>query len=371
MRLQQYSPMANICLYFHLPLHKKLQSFGIFDLGRDTAYFDEARLHKELQLIEDQGFSILSDCIQDLSAQAEGEAVCALAFSGAFWEGIEHAPTSNWEKIKRQLTGQKADLLAKPYYNSLNFLIDRDLLEQEVAIQQLKLQALQGKKSHTFLHTDLLYNDFLAYWAKKQQFKLVFAPWQEEALQGRNRYQLFHAPHYPELGILLPDLKLAEYLESHDLTTSEVYDQLAEKCQDHNLLTLGFDLYELSGSPHRFRNLVAALLKLQKEGKARVLSPETVANWDRNGGQLSIADFDSIHEKKDTDPWLENHLQRDAWLALYSQKKIIWESPFLQDAYYFFQMGKKYDGDQEFLQAYRHFRSVLADKNLKSSTKSV
>jgi len=182
-------------------------------------------------------------------------------------------------------------------------------------------------------------------------------------------HQLFHPPHCPEVGILIPDLGLAHLIESEDIHSDDLYQHLSQMCRNHQLITLGLDLGKLLRSPHKLKKLFNCLIKLQQEGQVQIMSPESVKDWDKTGGVLSIPSFHSIHDKEETGPWLENPLQKEAWLALYSQPETIHQHPFLQNSQYFLQMGQQGEGKQH-LRAYQQFRSMLADINLKYSNKS-
>lgn len=361
--------MANICLYLNLNITKRLRAFNIVDMGGTASYFDEQLIHNEVRSFVNQGFPLLAQYLANLSSQQNNAAVCGLLFSGGLLEAVEAIKPTGWQPMADLLANRQASLIAQPYYHSLNFLIDRERLQQEVEIMQEKIIALQGKPATTFFHTDLLYNDYLGYWANNQGFALTFAPKTPGQFDQRSMYQLFHPPHSPEVGLLVPDQELADRIESADMPEEELYQHLAGMCQEHGLITLGFNLEKLLLAPHKMKKLFGCLLKLQQEGLAHILSPEALADWEKTGGALSIPAFHSIHEKEDTLPWLENPLQKEAWLALYSHPKTIQEHPFLQNALYFLQMGQSGEGKQH-LRVYRQYRSMLADINLKYSNKS-
>lgn len=361
--------MANICLNFSLHIRKRLRSFRIRDLGNQVPYFDNQVLKKEVQDLVNQGFSLFETHIQALASNEKEQAVCGLMLSGGAWEILGIYPMEAWAQLQKSITEGKISLIAEPFYHSLNFLIDRERFQEEIDISQVQIEKLQGKPATSFFHTDLLYNDFLGYWANRQGYQVLFAPYVPEAFGGRDRYQLFHPPHTPQVGIVIPDYPLATYIESDQYEERELYARLEQLCQNHGLITLHLDLSKLLRSPHRLKKVFSCFLKLQQNGLAHFVSPEALREGEKTGGVLSVPAFRSIHEKEDTLPWLENPLQQEAWLALNSTPNVHRHHPFLQDSYYFFRMNKQAGGNQ-YLQAYQQYRSILTDINLKYSNKS-
>lgn len=361
--------MANICLYFHLQVNKRLRSFNIADLGGTALYFDDQLAKNEVQQYISQGFPLLTQGIRDLSSPESNHPICGFLFSGAFWEAKTQLNIPEWKPFEALIKEQQADLISQPYYHSLNFFIDREGFQQEVNSMQTQITEVQGRPASSFFHTALLYNDYLGYWVNKQGVKVTFAPHIPSALADRDMYQLFHPPHCPETGILVPDQALSELIESGDMDKESLYQHLSTLCRNHGLITLGLDLSKLLLAPHKINKLFHTLKRLQAEGLTQIVSPDSVSDWDKTGGVLSIPSFHSNQEDEDTVPWLENPLQKEAWLALYSHKKTIADHPFLQNSHYFLQMRQEGEGKQ-YLRAYRQFRGILTDIFLKNSNKS-
>lgn len=361
--------MANICLHFYLNPRKRLRAFNIFDLGADTGYFDEKPLFTEVGALIEEGFPLLAQELKNL-ASSKKQSICGMMFSGAFWEFLDQQKPKAWAQIESLIKGGLIDLVAQPHYQSLNFLIDRELFQEEVALSQQRIQTLQGKKSKVLYHTDLLYNDFLGYWTKQQGLSLTFTPYKPGILQSRNRYQLFHPPHTPDVGLMVPDDGLVKEIMIEGRNAEELYQLLEPIFSQNHLISLRFDLSQLLRKPHTVMKLFYCLRRLQAEEKAHFVSPDEVAGWSSDGGQLSMPDFHSIHDESGTDPWLGNLLQKEAWLALYSQRAILEAYPFIQDARNLLNMGQKDSSSKQYLQAYRQFRGILTDFNLKKSNKS-
>lgn len=361
--------MANICLHFYLNSRKRLRAFNIFDLGGNAGYFDEKLLYTEVRDLVEEGFPLLAQELNKL-ASSKKQSLCGMMFSGTFWEFLDTQKPKAWVQIESLIREGLIDLVAQPHYQSLNFLIDRELFEKEIALSQQRIQALQGRESKVLYHTDLLYNDFLGYWMRQQGLSLTFAPQKPGAWENRNMYQLFHPPHTPEVGILVPDDRLVAEVMTEGRNEEELYNLLESIFSQNHLVTLGFDLSQLLRKPHLLMKLFRCLGRLQEEEKAHFVSPDEVAGWSSDGGQLSMPDFHSIHEKSGTEPWLDNPLQKEAWLALYSQRAILEAYPFIQDAGNFLNMGQETASGKLYLQAYRQFRGILTDFNLKKSNKS-
>lgn len=361
--------MANICLYFYLNPTKRLRAFNIFDLGGDGGYFDETPLNTETQMLVQEGFPLFAQELAKLSFRKK-QSICGMMFSGAFWEFLDAFQPEGWHPVKALIQQGLIDLIAQPYYNSLNFLIDRDLFQKEVSLAQERITAIQGKKPKSLYHTDLLYNDFLGYWLKRKGFSTTFAPNKVGSWENRSMYQLFHPSHTPDVGVVVPDVELANTIIHGGKNEEELFQYLAHIFGQHHLITLGFDLSELLRVPHTMMKVFRCLGRLQAEGKAHPVSPDEVSTWPKEGGVISQPEFHSIHEKQGTDAWLGTPLQKEAWLTLYSQRSILEAHPFIQNADYFLQMGPQDTERKQHLRAYRQFRSILTDINLKILDKS-
>lgn len=375
--------MASICLYFQIHQPYRLRPYPVFEIGKQTPYFDQAENRRILELNSRNSYEPILKIIERLISEYPNDFKVCLSITGTAIEQLAAWQPTILERLKRLAKTGAVEFLAETYYHTLAFEYSRPEFVRQIQLHADKIGSLFGQKPTVFRNTELIFHNPMAYFLSQQGYKGLLLEGTAQVLDGKNSHAAYHAIHLPGFSLIPRNADLSEDLnvrffdptwEHFPLDTYRFAELLAGKPQDPICLGMHLELYQYSADERSaFLDFLASFPKeLMKQGHSFTTPSELIEN-------ISPTEFLDIPYKtswkgndKNSNPWMGNSRQREALRKVYEMESAVKESEnegliedwsYLQSSDHFFKMATSETGDFSSAanDAYIHFMNLIAD----------
>ena len=396
--------MVSVCFYFQVHQPFRLRNYSVFDIGKNTNYFDEKKNKEIMQKIAGKCYLPTNKTMLDLINKHDGKFKISYSISGVALEQFEkYAPEVLDSFMDLSDTGC-VEFLNETYYHSLSFLYSKEEFKEQVIMHKKKIRTLFGQKPQVFRNTELIFNNELANFIQKMDYKGILAEGADHILGWRSPNFIYTAKTAPKLKMLLKNYKLSDDIafrfsnrgwKEWPLTVEKYVKWLNAANGNGNIMNLFMD-YETFGE-HQWkdtgifdflRHLPEEILKHSDNNfmtpSEAIKKYEPVSELDIHS-PVSWADVE-----RDTSAWDGNKMQQSAINKIYliegmikksKNKKLIERWRKLQTSDHFYYMCTKWfnDGDvhkyfnpyESPYDAFITFMNILNDVNLRLEEKNI
>jgi len=394
--------MVSVCFYFQV--HQPLRNYSIFDIGKNTNYFDEKKNKEIMQKVAGKCYLPTNKIMLDLINKHDGRFKISYSISGVALEQFEkYAPEVLDSFMDLNDTGC-VEFLNETYYHSLSFLYSKEEFREQIMMHKKKIKTLFGQKPQVFRNTELIFNNELANFIQKMGYNGILAEGADHILGWRSPNFIYTAKTAPRLKMLLKNYKLSDDIafrfsnqgwKEWPLTVEKYTKWLNNANGNGNLMNLFMD-YETFGE-HQWadtgifdflRHLPGEILKHPDNNfmtpSEAIKKYEPVSELDIHS-PVSWADVE-----RDTSAWDGNKMQKSAIDKIYliesmikksKNKELIERWRKLQTSDHFYYMCTKWfnDGDvHKYFNPYENpydafitFMNILNDVNLRLGEKNI
>jgi len=396
--------MVSVCFYFQVHQPFRLRNYSIFDIGKNTNYFDEKKNKEVMQKVAGKCYLPTNKTMLDLINKHDGRFKISYSISGVALEQFEkYAPEVLDSFMDLNDTGC-VEFLNETYYHSLSFLYSKEEFREQIKLHQKKIKSLFKQTPTVFRNTELIFNNELANFIQKMGYNGILAEGADHILGWRSPNFIYTAKTAPRLKMLLKNYKLSDDIAFRFSNqgwkewplTVEKYTRLLNAANGNgNLMNLFMD-YETFGE-HQWkdtgifdflRHLPEEILKHPDNNfmtpSEAIKKYEPVSELDIHS-PVSWADIE-----RDTSAWDGNKMQQSAINKIYliegmikksKNKKLIEMWRKLQTSDHFYYMCTKWfnDGDvHKYFNPYENpydafitFMNILNDVNLRLGEKNI
>ena len=396
--------MVSVCFYFQVHQPFRLRNYSIFDIGKNTNYFDEKKNKEVMQKVAGKCYLPTNKTMLDLINKHDGRFKISYSISGVALEQFEkYAPEVLDSFMDLNDTGC-VEFLNETYYHSLSFLYSKEEFREQIKLHQKKIKSLFKQTPMVFRNTELIFNNELANFIQKMGYNGILAEGADHILGWRSPNFIYTAKTAPRLKMLLKNYKLSDDIafrfsnqgwKEWPLTVEKYTRWLNAANGNGNLMNLFMD-YETFGE-HQWkdtgifdflRHLPEEILKHPDNNfmtpSEAIKKYEPVSELDIHS-PVSWADIE-----RDTSAWDGNKMQQSAINKIYliegmikksKNKKLIEMWRKLQTSDHFYYMCTKWfnDGDvHKYFNPYENpydafitFMNILNDVNLRLGEKNI
>ncbi len=396
--------MVSVCFYFQVHQPFRLRNYSIFDIGKNTNYFDEKKNKEVMQKVAGKCYLPTNKTMLDLINKHDGRFKISYSISGVALEQFEkYAPEVLDSFMDLNDTGC-VEFLNETYYHSLSFLYSKEEFREQIKLHQKKIKSLFKQTPTVFRNTELIFNNELANFIQKMGYNGILAEGADHILGWRSPNFIYTAKTAPRLKMLLKNYKLSDDIafrfsnqgwKEWPLTVEKYTRWLNAANGNGNLMNLFMD-YETFGE-HQWkdtgifdflRHLPEEILKHPDNNfmtpSEAIKKYEPVSELDIHS-PVSWADIE-----RDTSAWDGNKMQQSAINKIYliegmikksKNKKLIEMWRKLQTSDHFYYMCTKWfnDGDvHKYFNPYENpydafitFMNILNDVNLRLGEKNI
>lgn len=364
--------MKALCFYFQVHQPYRVKKYRVFDIGRDTEYFNadgETDLNNRriMEKVAKKSYVPATSLLISL-LKRHPEMRVSFSFSGIALEQFERYTPGVIDLFRELISTGQVEVLGETFYHSLAFFYSVPEFERQVTKHRDIVQRLFGVRPRVFRNTELSYRNDLAHWADRHGYEAILAEGWDPILGWRSPNYVYRPVGAQKTKLLLKNYKLSDDVafrfSSREWTewplTADKFGQwLAEAEGDTvNLFmdyeTFGEHQWEDTGI---FDFLEHLPQEVAKNAGIQFMTPSEVAQQYETKDDI---DMPSIVTWADTDrdltAWVGNPMQKAAIEAVYALEEPVmlkndgrlledWRK--MQTSDHFYYMCTKYanDGD--------------------------
>jgi alpha-amylase len=202
--------MVSVCFYFQVHQPFRLRRYSVFDIGRNSNYFDDEKNAEVMRKVARKCYLPTNAVLLELINRYPGRFKVSFSVSGVCLEQMKlYAPEVLHSFQQLAATGQ-VEFLAETYYHSLSFLYNKDEFYAQVQKQTALIQELFGQKPKAFRNTELIYNNELAHHVEKLGFNAVLAEGWDPVLGWRSSNYVYKGKTTSNLKLLMKNYRLSD-----------------------------------------------------------------------------------------------------------------------------------------------------------------
>ena len=321
-------------MYFHVHQPYRLAKYSVFDIGQHHEYFDEKKNAEIIHKVAKKCYLPTNKALLDLIGQHEGRFKVSFSVTGTILEQFEKYAPEVLDSFKALAATGSVEFVAETYYHSLAYLFSKDEFDEQVRMQERKIEELFGQKPKVFRNTELIFNNELANHVEGLGYKAILAEGADHVMGWRSPNFLYRPVYTQNIKALLKNYKLSDDIAfrfsnkgwaEHPLSV-EKYAQWINSANGNghtiNLFmdyeTFGEHQWEDTGIFEFLRHLPGELLK-HPDNDFKTVSE--VADAYEPIGEVDVHNFISWADvERDLTAWLGNPIQDNAIAQLYAME---------------------------------------------------
>ncbi len=206
--------MPAVCLYFQVHQPLRVKKYRIFDVGRDSEYFNddsETNLNNAriLRKVAEKSYLPASLTFLEL-LKKHPEFKISFSFSGLALEQLEENAPEVIEVFQKLVETGRVSVLGETYYHSLAFFYSPQEFERQVKLHEAKIKKLFGIKPKVFRNTELSYRNDVGVWADKKGYEGVVTEGWDHYLGWRSPNFLYRPKGAKKIKLLLKNYRLSD-----------------------------------------------------------------------------------------------------------------------------------------------------------------
>ena len=201
--------MVSVCFYFQVHQPLRLKKYGLFDIGKNTDYFDHGKNKAILDKVSKKCY-LPANSLMKYLLDKYPEFRISYSFSGIFLEEISKTHPEVLKSFQDLVDTGKVELLDETYYHSLAFLYSKKEFKEQVRMHTKQMKDLFGYKPKVFRNTELVYNNELANFVESLGYKGIIAEGADHILGWRSPNFVYKAKTTRNMALLLKNYKLSD-----------------------------------------------------------------------------------------------------------------------------------------------------------------
>jgi len=203
-----------ICLYLHIHQPVRYREYSIFDVGRNSNYFNDdynGRQSNEriFRKVADKSYRPMLNLLESNLNKYPGFKV-SLSITGTWLDQAEQWGQEFIAQLRRMIATGRVEIVSETYYHSLAFFYNLDEFEAQVQMHTNKIKRLFGVTPKVFRNTELAYNDQLAKWADQHGYTGILAEGWDKILGWRSPNHVYRPTGCQNLKLLLKNYRLSD-----------------------------------------------------------------------------------------------------------------------------------------------------------------
>ncbi len=361
--------MVSTCFYFQVHQPYRLRTYTVFDIGKNSHYFDEHKNREIMQKVARKCYLPANAVMLEL-LNKHPEFKISYSFSGTVMDQFEQYAPEVLDSFRKLVATGQVEVLDETYHHSLSFLYSKEEFREQVALHHRKVKELFGYSPTIFRNTELIYNNELANFIEGMGYKGIIAEGADHVLGWRSPNFLYRPKTTSKIKLMLKNYRLSDDIAFRFSEkswadwplTAPKFAQWANNINGNgNCLNLFMD-YETFGE-HQWEetgifNFLRALPgELLKHPDNDFKTPSELVKAYEPVGELDVHSLISWADvERDLSAWLGNSMQQTSLAQIYEMEAeikalgdsaMLHEWRMLQNSDTFYYMRTKWfnDGD--------------------------
>ncbi len=201
--------MPAVCLYFHVHQPLRLRHYSLFDIGRNSDYFDDASNKFYLERVNRKCYIPTNKVLLDLIEKHGDKFKFCFSITGVFLDQLEESFPETVESFQKLVDSGNVELFDETYYHSLAYLVSEKEFVHQVKMHSKKFKKVFGVKPKIFRNTEAMYSNQIAKTVSEMNFKGIVSEGLSHVLGWRSPNYVYKAKG-SDIKVLLRNYKLAD-----------------------------------------------------------------------------------------------------------------------------------------------------------------
>ena len=338
--------MNKICFHFQISQPYRLRTYRFFDINQDHHYFDDYQNQYLTKRLAERCYLPANRMLLELIRQNPDQFRCSFSISGSSIMLFKNYCPEVIESFKELIATGCVEITGSTYTHSIASLHGESAFMEQVHLQEQLLMDTFGVKPVSFCNTEIIYSDEIGEWLGNAGYRVILTEGARHILGWKSPTYLYCNPYQTDVKLLLRSYQLCDDItlrfcdqgwDQYPLT-AEKYLRFLDNVNtesDTPLINLFWD-YETIGEHYTgetgifefFKSLVNTLIKHENYS---FISPKDVLNMDLSSATMYAPwPISCSGEEKDTNEWLGNELQQEAFNQLFKLEPLYQKSDNLE-----------------------------------------
>ncbi len=359
--------MPVICLYFHVHQPLRISRYSLFDIGKNSNYFDDSANKFYLERVSRKCYLPTNKLLLNLIEKYGEEFKFCFSITGVFLEQLEEHFPEVVESFQKLVDTGNVELFDETYYHSLAYLISKKEFIHQVKMHSKKFKEVFGVKPKIFRNTEAMYSNEIAKTVSEMHFKGIVAEGLSNVLGWRSPNFIYKAKD-SKIKVLLRNFELSDDIAFRFSSrewkewplTADKYASWLSSARGHciNLFmdyeTFGEHQWESTGIFNFLKHLPKEVLK---QKNLEFATASEIISVFPDVGEFDVPYTSSWADvDRDLSAWLENEMQQHAFNEIkFLEEKILssrnpklisdWRKLQISDHFYYMCTKWFADGD--------------------------
>lgn len=325
--------MNKICFHFQISQPFRLRTYRFFDINVNHDYFDEYQNHYLAQRLAERCYLPANQMMLELIQQHPGQFKLSFSIDGSSIMLFKNYCPAVIDSFKELIATGYVEITGSTFTHSIAALHNKSAFMEQVHQQEKLLMDTFGVKPVSFCNTEIIYSDEIGEWLGEAGYKVVLTEGARHILGWKSPTYLYCNPYQTDVKLLLRTYRLCDdiTLRFNDQSWDQ-YPLTAEKYigfldngnygNDHPFINLFWD-YETIGEHYTedtgiFNFFRALIEQLSSHPNYSFITPKDVLEMDLSAATMHAPwPISCSGEEKDTNEWLGNELQQEAFQQLF------------------------------------------------------
>ena len=334
--------MNKICFHFQISQPYRLRTYRFFDINQDHHYFDDYQNQYLTKRLAERCYLPANRMLLELIQQHPDKFRCSFSISGSSIMLFKNYCPEVIESFKELIATGCVEITGSTYTHSIASLHNESAFMEQVHLQEQLLMDTFGVKPVSFCNTEIIYSDEIGEWLGNAGYRVILTEGARHILGWKSPTYLYCNPYQTDVRLLLRSYQLCDDItlrfqdqgwDQYPLT-AEKYMRFLDNVNtdsDNPLINLFWD-YETIGEHYTgdtgifefFKSLVNTL---NNHDNYTFITPKDVIDMDLQPAPWPIS---CSGEEKDTNEWLGNELQQEAFNQLFKLEPLYQKSDNLE-----------------------------------------
>lgn len=325
--------MNRICLHFQISQPYRLRTYRFFDINQNHDYFDYYQNHYLTQRLAERCYLPANRMLLELILKYPDVFKLSFSISGSSIMLFKEYCPEVLKSFKELINTGNVEITGSTYTHSLASLHSKELFLEQVRLQEELLEETFGVKPVSFCNTEIIYSDEIGEWLGEAGYRVILTEGARHILGWKSPTYLYCNPYQTDVRLLLRSYQLCDdiTLRFNDHTWDQ-YPLTAEKYisflnnSNHGseapFINLFWD-YENLGEHYTedtgiFAFFQAFVEQLAHDDTYRFITPKDAIDIDTTVATMHAPwPISCSGEEKDTNEWIGNELQQEAFQQLF------------------------------------------------------
>lgn len=359
--------MPSICIYFQVHQPIRLRRYTVFDIGKNSDYFDDERNRFYLERVARKSYIPANSKMLDLIERFGGDFRVSFSITGILLEQLESHFPHVIESFQRLVDTGCVELFNETYYHSLAYLISKKEFLEQIRMHRKRIRDVFGVRPVVFRNTEAMYSNDIARTVEGLGYRGIIAEGLKHVLGWRSPNYIYSA-RGSGINVFLRNFQLSDDVafrfstrdwSEFPLTADKYATWLGEAEGDvvnifMDYETFGEHQWEETGIFQFLDHLPGEVLKNERLSfrtpSELMKSVKPVGTYDVH----NISSWADVH--RDLSAWLENDMQKQAFSEVKQLEKAVksrndpnlldaWRKLQISDHFYFMCTKWFADGD--------------------------